>query len=244
MNSIFLTSDIGAYKKINGEKIPCPLNNSNNLLTQLKEDILSYDNFLFIANDPQDFEKNDGYANSVFACFKLSGLKFKNFILLDNRNVNNSKSLIENADVIYLAGGKIQEQLDFFESINLKELLQQSNAVVIGQSAGSMNLGKAVYSYPEEIEEIDQKLWFKGLGLTNLTIIPHFDENTGNVNTAEEIDLLNDYLLKDSKKETFYCIKNFSHIRIKNNTTTFHGDCFKISNGIISAINQENKLEK
>ena len=42
MKHIFLTSDIGAYKKIDGRKVACAFGNDNGLVDQIKKCVDSY----------------------------------------------------------------------------------------------------------------------------------------------------------------------------------------------------------
>ena len=244
MKHIFLTSDIGAYKKIDGGKVACAFSNENGLVDQIKKCVDKTDVFVFVASNPNGFEKTDSYATIIMESFRLAGFNFKECIVVDNRNKDNLQDLIQRAGVVYLAGGHVPTQNDFIQSIGLKELLLNYNGVIIGQSAGSMNLAEVVYNYPEDISEINDPKFLKGLGITNLSIVPHFNLETGNEQVEDGIDLMRDYLLKDSYKVPLYCLTNGSHIYLNAAQTKFCGNIYLIKEGAISKLNQSMLLSK
>ena len=235
MKTIFLTSDIGASKKLNGTRIPCPMNNTNGLVEQIKASVKKFENFVFIVSNPAS-DVNDIYANVTFESFKMSGIGFKNLIVVDNRNKHDIEKIIKIADLVFLSGGHVPTQNAFFEEMNLKKLLASYDGVIMGQSAGSMNLAKRVYNYPESLDEINDPKFLEGLGLTDLTIVPHFNTEKGNEQVDDGIDLMNDYLIKDSRTLPLYCITNFSHIKIENGKNEVFGEVFLMKNGQIQQL--------
>lgn len=230
MKTIFLTSDIGASKKIDGVRISCQMNNSNGLIEQIKASVKKFENFVFFVSNPAG-DKNDMYATVTFESFKKSGVGFKNLIVVDNRNKDDVANIIKRADFVFLSGGHVPTQNKFFKDINLKEILASYDGVIMGQSAGSMNLAKRVYHYPEDLSAIGEPKFLEGLGLTDLTIVPHFNTEKGNEQVDESIDLMNNYLKKDSKIVPLYCITNYSHIKIENKQPEFYGDVYLMKNG-------------
>ena len=129
--------------------------------------------------------------------------------------------------MIILCGGKCLIQNKFFEKINLKEFLQSYKNLVIGISAGSMNLCNTVANFPEELVDIDDPRWFDGLGFCDKIIIPHFDQN-GYQFDCPEVDLVNDYIFPMSVGKEFYGIDNDSYILINNNKIELFGNIYKI----------------
>lgn len=244
MKHIFLTSDIGAYKKIDGRKVACAFGNGNGLVDQIKKCVDKRDVFVFVASNPNGFEKTDAYATIIMESFRLAGFDFNECVVVDNRNKDSLQDLIQRAGIVYLAGGHVPTQNDFIQSIGLKELLLNYNGVIIGQSAGSMNLAEVVYNYPEDISEINDPKFLKGLGITNLTIVPHFNLETGNEQVEDGIDLMGDYLLKDSYKAPLYCLTNGAHVYLDGTQTKFCGDAYLIKDGKISNLSQTVLLNK
>lgn len=79
----------------------------------------------------------------------------------------------------YFCVGHVPTQNQFFKNINLREIIRNSKALILGGSAGSMNSAEIVYAQPElEGESINPnyKKYIQGLGLTNISILPHFQQ--------------------------------------------------------------------
>ncbi len=176
---IFLTASLDTnIKDEDGNKIAKNFGNKNFILDNFKSSIKKYNNFLFITSNPEYYEKTDNYFQVAKESMELT-LPFKNYAVLDDRTKKYARTLVENADFIWLSGGHVPTQNEFFKDINLKELLKSSKAVICGISAGSMNCAEIVYSQPEEEgEAIDgnYKRYFSGLGLTKLSILPHWQK--------------------------------------------------------------------
>lgn len=210
MKNIFLTSDIGAQRKINGQKVVCKADNSCGLVDQIKS-VLSKGDFVFVASNPDSCEINELYAENVFKSFCMAGLDFCGKIVLDGRNADCADKILQKASLVFVAGGYPPSQITFIKNFKIDKVLQGFSGVIVGQSAGAMNLSKIVYNYPEDKDEIDDEKFWEGVGLSDITIIPHFDLVAGNPG-VEDIDLINDYFLPDSQKCQFYGVPNGSHI--------------------------------
>lgn len=147
---LFLTSSLDAYEKDeNGVKHPHNFGNENGILDNFKKYIKKYDNFLFVASQTEDENKTGIYANIIFKSFEMT-LPFKNYRVLDHRTKDQAQDLIKNADFIYLCGGHVPSQLALFEQLNLRELIKNTNAVICGGSAGSMDSADIVYCPPPQ----------------------------------------------------------------------------------------------
>lgn len=220
-----------------GVRHPIPLTDINQILTNIKKYTSKTDSLVWIANDPSDYENNDIRGNCVFDSFDLSGFKFKKRTILDNRNKKQAKEIVENADLIILPGGKVICQINFLKEIKLKALLKNFKGLIMGTSAGAMNLCKVVCNFPDEIADLGQPLWTKGLGFYNKIIIPHFDGETKQYQfPCEEMDIANDYILPASMKKELIWLPNDSYILIED-TIKFFGTYYKIKNKKIKRFN-------
>ncbi len=240
---IFLLSSSFERIEKNNKKVGVLISEKNNFLNNLKEAINSYNSFVFLANDPQDYEGNDKSANFMAEAFKKQLKPFNGITILDNRTKKDAKSILKNADVVFLQGGKVGKQNKFLYEINFKENINK-NSVLIGKSAGAINLTKISYDYPEVDEEIGMKNWYDGMGLCDITIIPHFNlENKGNEFCFGSFNLLNDYYIPASKKTPLYCLEQGSYITISNNETKIWGNCYLIDKEKITKICEENETK-
>lgn len=232
--AIFLTSLLKTHiKDENGIKHPMPIENENDILTNIKKYLRGTNRMVYVANDPNNIDENEIRIIPVFQSFDLTGLKFKEKILLDCRNQKHAREILLGADLIILSGGKCPCQINFFKKIGLKRILKKYQGIVIGISAGSMNLCKTVANFPEELVDLKQPRWLKGLGKTDEIIIPHFDGETKTYQIdCDEIDLINDYVLPMSHKRDFIGIPNGSYILIDNDSKVhYYGNMYVISKG-------------
>lgn len=228
MKKIFLTSNLGlSEKQVDGTRISIPINNKNNIVDRIKENLDNEDTILFFVSNPDDYLKNDMYANVTFEGFNKSGFNFKNLVIIDNRYKGSLKEDIEKADLIFLGGGNTLTQMEFFEKIGLRELLKDYDKVIIGQSAGSLNLAKTVVCSPEYLIEVNGRYIWNGLGLTDINIEPHFV--TSKLVNEEDI-ILREELLKLSLIYPIYAIVDGTDIFDDGITQTMYGEGYLIEN--------------
>lgn len=220
-----------------GEKHPIPLADDNGILTEINKHVKKHHRVVYVANEPSDFAHNDASAPPVFDGLKMSKLDFSETILLDDRNAADAESIILGADLVILGGGKILCQREFFDKIGLRKILDKFNGLVIGVSAGAMNLCNTVANFPEENSDLGQPLWVDGLGYFDGIVIPHFDGETNSYQLpCDEIDVVNDYVLPLSKGKTFIGIPNFSFIVVDGNSVKMHGTTYRISDGKVARL--------
>ena len=226
-----LTSCIETHiKEENGNKIAIPIPDTNQVLTNIKKYLKDTKRIVYVANNPANFEENDLRTSCFFESFELSGLNFDEKIVLDNRNIKDAKNILNGADLIILSGGKILCQLKFFKKIKLKKILKNHDGLCIGISVGTMNLGKIVANFPEELADLNEKRFVKGLGFFDKIIIPHFDgENKVYQIECNEIDVVRDYILPLSKGKSFIGLPNGSYVLVDGQNTTYFGDCYEIA---------------
>ena len=236
---LFLTSMLNTrIKDKDGNKTTIPLENINGVLDNIKKYLSGTNRIVYVANDPNNVIENEERIKNTIDSFSLSNLNFNEKILLDARNKKDAKNIILGANIVILSGGKILCQNKFFKSIRLKKILKHFNGIVIGISAGTMNLCKTVFNFPEEKADIKERKWVKGLGFYDKIIIPHFDGETNTYQIeCEEVDVAGDYILPASHKKEFLGIPNGSYILIDNNkNVSFFGEMYTIENGVAKKI--------
>lgn len=186
-------------------------------------------NMVVIPADPNNFVKNDKqfYGNdSVIGVFKTFKKIFPNLniVLLDNRvSQTNGIKYLEKSNIIYLLGGNPFIQLEYLQKTKYSDIIQHTSALVMGVSAGAMNL--AVNSYYSKDEDYPESIIYKGLGLTNITIDPHFD-----INNLEQVNEIKD----NSKNIKIIGLPNDSAIVISDNNIEFIGKVYIFENGILN----------
>lgn len=233
MKTIFLTSKTKHYHKINNKKIANAIDNTNGIVEQIKNLLEKQETILYIAASPDDFKKNEEYSNLIFEGFNLSGVKFANNLVLDSRTIEQAREYISKADLIFLSGGDTYIENEFFKKIRLKELLSCYNGIIVGQSAGAINLAEHVYNSPEE--GIDSEpIYFEGLGLSQINVEPHFELNSSNFDDYEVYQ--RNHLLNESKKRKIYALCDGSHILETDEQIIVYGESYLISDGAITKL--------
>lgn len=200
---------------------------SNAVSNELKNDLKDAKTITFISSSPENHEKN---INFVYGNDKIIGMinhlkgiaNFKVVNLVDEMN----KNLDINSDVIYLLGGNYETQLSFIKENKFDEILKNYNGILLCTSCGAMNV--AEYGYYSKDEDIEKSFFYNGLGVTNITIDPHFD-------------IENDIQVEEAKKMSFehviYGVPNSSCIRISNNNVEMVGKIYEFNNGNVIEYN-------
>lgn len=230
----FLTSNLKHYHKVDGEKEAKKIDNTNGLVDQIKRYLANNNSILFIAANYQDAKKVDDYSKLLFDALNLSGITFLNYQTLDERNKFEAQKLVKNADFIFLSGGDTFFQHQFFEEIGLKDLLKDYDGILMGQSAGALNMATSVFNSPEDMED-SEPIYFDGLGVTDVNIEPHFILSEEGL-TEEEI-YQRKFIEKESNERDIYAITDGSHILIDdNNNIVVYGETYLIKDELIEKI--------
>ena len=235
-----LTSDFKNYVKKDGVKITQPMSNENGLVDQLKSTLKGKKKVVYVSSDINSTPDSvESYARIFFDSMKMVGITFEEYYILDGTKVNKAKEYIENADLVFLCGGDTYNQHLFFEKVNLKLLLSTYSGIVMGQSAGAINMAEHCFNSPEELEK-SEPIFFEGLGLTNINIEPHFVYNVSGFNENEKYQ--RNAVVEESYNRPIYGQCNGSHIFIdEDNTATIYGETYLITNGNIEKICENNQ---
>ena len=235
---LFLTSEIGATIKINGKRCPGKIDNRHGFLDLLKTHLHRTEQMLYIsayAND--DLRVSDWFSNTIES-LKKENILFRENVLVNGKNAHLLQSLLENTDIVFLSGGHLPTQNQFFAQIRLKELLKNYDGIIVAQSAGSMNCASTVYICPEipgEATDPDFQRFRPGLGLTDIHIIPHY-----NVNRFMQLDgmrFYEDIIAPDTFHVPLYLLTDGSFFYIEDNhSPVSNGELFRFYQGEIEAL--------
>lgn len=227
MKKLFFTSNTKHYHKENDVNVANNIDNINGIVNQIRSILDGNNTILYVASSPDDYEKVDYYSKLIFDGFKLSGLTFDNYLVLDRRTSNLSEGYVSKADLIFLSGGDSYVENQFFKDIKLKELLENYQGVIIGQSAGSINLAGDVYNSPEDGVETDERtIHFSGLGLSDVNIEPHFILDTTSFDENELYQ--RKHVLNESNIRTIYALCDGSHIVETDEEIIVYGESYLI----------------
>ncbi len=238
---VYLTSHIGGSYKKDGKRIPTFLNTQNGFTDCLKAHWSAQAKVLIISSDPNAVERNDGIRALFETAFSMSGLSVCKLVICDRRNVDILESLTV-YDVIILAGGHVPTQNAFFMSTRLKEKLEGFDGILIGISAGTMNCAETVYAQPElegESTDPNYQRFLPGLGITNLMILPHYQEIKNDILDGKRV--MEDITYPDSYGRVFYALADGSYILIENGQAILFGEAYLIQDGYVQQICAENQ---
>ncbi|MBO4888625.1 MAG: Type 1 glutamine amidotransferase-like domain-containing protein [Firmicutes bacterium] len=213
------------------------LNPANRLEDELRTHFPKHCRALFICSSPDGWEITDFYANATKVIIEDAGFLFEQFRILDGRNESAAAELVRGSDLLILSGGHVPTQNRFFEKIHLREIMKDYSGVVIGISAGSMNSADAVYAQPEEEgEAIDPSYqrFLSGLGLTEINLLPHYQENKDDV--LDGLKIYEDIAYPDSMGKTFYAIPDGSYLFVNGSKEELRGEAYRIKDGVMTRI--------
>ena len=230
-----LTSDFSNYEKINGEKITRPISNENGIVDQLKESLKKRNKVVFISSDINSTPESVlSYAKIFFDSMKMAGIVFNEYLIIEGTNYDKASEYIEGADLVFLCGGDTYNQYKLFSKMNLKQILSSYSGIIMGQSAGALNMAVDVFNSPEEKEE-SEPVFYEGLGLTTINIEPHFKYDDTNFDDKEKYQ--REAIIKESYNRPIYGQCNGSHIFInEDDVATIYGETYLIMNGKIEKI--------
>jgi len=214
----------------------------NGFLARLMAELPPQARVLMISAAPDDIAFTDSVLEGMSTCIRNSGIDTSEIAMLDRRNAHKAPELVRSAHWIVLCGGHVPTQNRFIHEIGLRELLKGFDGVVMGCSAGSMNCADLVYSHPElpgEAADPTYRRWLRGLGLTDINLVPHYHQVRDAVIDGKR--LFEDVAFKDSYSHRFYTFPDGGYIMVKDGRSTLFGEAWEISEGAMHKVSEENK---
>lgn len=186
------------------------------LAYQLKEDLKNTKRIVYIPGSIKEnkIEKaKNVYIPSFTEHFRKIGIEFENVeCITPDMGIEEAQRLVLDSDMVFLLGGNPFLQQELYNSKGLTQLLQNYNGVIMGMSAGAMNMSKYIIITPcsEEYPNFDVR---PGLNLSNISIYPHnnFEGTTfpEQIDLGEEITKSNDLIKVAREYGTFYCLQDY-----------------------------------
>ena len=150
----------------------------------LRENLPRRGSLVFISAWPEDFDRNDDDSDGMHGMFLERGMGFARHRVIDWRtSAADAVRLVREADCVFLMGGDATQQMALLRGLGLVPELLSSRAVILGVSAGSMNMGR----YVADVWET--KALYEGIGLTGFTVKGHYAEDAWFVPVLKEMSL-------------------------------------------------------
>lgn len=229
---LFLTSS--PTGPLDGSRPVEGLDKMNSFVENLKKYWKPNSRNLMITATPDNYEQNDEMIEFFGNAVKKDDFTWSAFDLWDRRTVDVSKEALHSYDVIWLGGGHVPTQNQYFKELHLREKIKGFEGIVIGISAGTMNSADTVYAQPEhegESVDLDYKRFIQGLGLTKTMILPHYqmvkDYYLDGKRLYEEITY------GDSYGHEFLVLPDGSYLMSVDGDETVWGEAYYIKDGKI-----------
>lgn len=201
----------------------------DNLGRVLQGDITDRKSLAMISSNPLFFEDDGAIERSWF---DQAGIMFDEYHLINYHvQKEDAQTLIQNASVIFLLGGDTLKQNGFLVEYELSDSIKKSRAVVMGASAGAINMtAKWLCSknlgYKVEINSV-----YDGIGLDNFSVLSHFD-------LENNIALVQDELSPLSEEINIYASNKDCAIRVKGEKIDILGNVYLISRSKIQKLDE------
>ncbi len=178
--------------------------------------------FVFVASEfEKAYEITDRYYKWFLNMFDEAEIYFGQAKVIDGRMTKTeARKMIEEADVVWLAGGDTITQFHYFQEYNLDKVIKEHEGIVIGMSAGAINLSKNAIC--TEICGHDKFEIYEGLGCVDISVEPHFD-----------IQDVSNELLELSTDYEIYGLCDEGVIVYKDGIYEFYGEVYKIEKGAV-----------
>ena len=186
------------------------------LAEQLKQDLSGNERIVYIPGSTKEQKIKKAFSVYIPAFtehFRKIGIDFNNVeCITPDTSPEESQRLVRNSNIVFLMGGNPFLQQELYTSKGLGPILQNYNGVIMGMSAGAMNMSKYIIITPcsEEYPNFDIR---PGLNLSNISIYPHnnfegkiFPEE---VVQGDEITKSKDLIQVSKEYGPFYCLQDY-----------------------------------
>ncbi|RLQ91369.1 cyanophycinase [Planomicrobium sp. Y74] len=200
-----------------------------NLEKALQEDIIERKSLVMISSMPAS-DEIDGSAERSWLTH--AGIKFEEYHLINYRvEKEDAQPLIQNASAIFLLGGDTVEQNGFLMEYGLADSIRKSDAIVIGASAGAINMSAKWLCSRNFGYEVEESTLYEGVGLGNFSVLSHFDLENNIEMVRSELSLL-------SEEMDNYASNKDCALRVREGHIDIVGDVYLISRSEIQKLDE------
>lgn len=198
---------------------------SDEMVDLLQKKITERNRFAFVASEfEKKHRKTDNYFKFFLNMFEEKGIYFKEAYVVDGRmSPEKAQRAVADADVIWLAGGDTPSQFAYFKKYGLIDVIKNHSGVIIGMSAGSINLADTAICTRDC--EHDYQAIYQGLGCVRISVEPHF-----------VMGKFSDELLELSESYVIYGLCDESYIVCENDEIDFYGEIYRIEKGRVERV--------
>ena len=182
---------------------------------------------VFISAWPDEPGRNDEDAAGMHSMFAEWGMGFERFAVVDGRTFSgDAQRMLREADCVFLMGGNPTAQMQFIRERALAETLRSFGGVLLGVSAGSINMARRSLDIWESPKP------YEGLGLTGITIKSHV--NAGETELLEKLRAIS-----VAEKLPICAMEDESAIFLTREGADWLGRIRYIEDGVVLPLTQE-----
>lgn len=200
-----------------------------NLGDALQADIKDRKSLVMISSNPLFYEDDGAIERSWL---DQAGIMFDDYHLINYRvQKEEAQTLIQNASVIFLLGGDTLKQNGFLMEYELPNFIKKSKAVVMGASAGAINMSakwlcSKNFGYQVEISSV-----YDGVDLDDFSVLSHFDLENNMALVQSELSHL-------SVEMNIYASNKDCAVRVQGDKIDILGDVYLISHSKIHKLDK------
>lgn len=196
------------------------------LVTCLKEDLSERQSLVMISGQPSS--ENDPIPTFIKEKWlATAGITFEEYHLLDYRmDKEIAHDLLKKASVIFLCGGYPLLQKQFLISYELNDVIKNSEGLVMGASAGGINMSRAWLCSRNTGMDVESSQIYPGIALDAFFFCSKPQLTMNDTAMLEE-------LLPLSQELPIYVASNEAALRIKKDKVTTFGEIHLMCEGQI-----------
>lgn len=196
----------------------------------LQGDIQDRQSLVMISADPSGY--TDEQINfddiSEWTWLYQSDIIFNEYHFIDYRmEKEDAQRFIQGASVIFLCGGYPILQNEFMAEYELSDVIRNSNAVILGASAGAINMAAKWLSL-DNIEEVETGTIYEGIGFDHFAYESHAKRDYAT--------FVQGYLFPLSEEIDVYAAEQESAIRVKDGKIDIMSPVYLISRSKIQKL--------
>ncbi|WP_339798774.1 Type 1 glutamine amidotransferase-like domain-containing protein [Paenibacillus sp. FSL R5-0744] len=197
----------------------------------LHEDIQDRKSLVMISAEPSGYTGEQINIDDVSECTWLNqaNIIFDEYHFIDYRmQKKEAQRLIHNASVIFLCGGDPVLQNDFLADYELSNVIKNSNAVIMGASAGAINMAAKWLCLKNTGNEVETSTIYDGIGFDHFAYESH--------SKRDYATFVQGYLFPLSEEIDVYAAEQESAMRIKDGKIEIMGPLYLISHSKIKKL--------
>ncbi|WP_405142115.1 cyanophycinase [Paenibacillus sp. FSL H7-0942] len=196
----------------------------------LQEDIQDRKSLVMISANPSGYKDEQVNFDDVseWTWLNQANIIFDEYHFIDYRmQKEDAQRFIQNASVIFLCGGYPVLQNDFLLDYELSDVIKNSNAIIMGASAGALNMAAKWLSL-NNTDEVETSTIYNGIGFDHFAYESH--------SQRDYATFVQGYLSPLSEAIDVYAAEQESAIRVKDGKIEIMGPVYLISHSKIQKL--------